>query len=1097
MIISNIAVEKRVTVYVMTVILAIAGYISYMLMPREAEPEVVIPYIFVSTNYRGVSAEIIETQITKKIEDKLKGMDDVKEILSSSYEGTSEISVEFVDGTDIDKAESDVKDAVDRAKTDLPSDLDDDPLVYDINLSETPFYIFAIKGSDKRTLRKIAEDMEESIEAIPGVLEVDVSGGFEREIHVEIDPMRMALYGIDMATVASLVAGENSDFSGGSIRTKEAKFQIKIDGEFQQAKDAEHIVVASRADGSPIYLNDIATIEDGNKDLDSDGRVDGLDSVNVYVKKKSGENIVQLVSRVRAKIAESEQGWPKGVTYDVLEDKGERVENQIADLENNIITGLLLVVLVVCFAMGMRNAILVSLSIPFSMLISFIILRAIGVTLNMVVLFGLTIALGMLVDNAVVIIENIYRFMQSGMGRLEAAKKATGEVAWAIIGSSLTTMGAYFPLILWNGIMGQFMRYIPITVIVTLASCLFVALVINPAMAAGLMKVRKKRMHKVLGEHAKNDNFFIAGYRRILRSFLGLSRDGSKQRIFPRVSILLGSGLALVLAFSFWMYRIGYNIPVEFFPSTDPEKIELSLTMPSGASLGYCDDVLKEAEARFSDKDHDKHTYEKSIALKEHKDKFGKAYKSISDIPNIDFTYSKADSLGGDNSVTIEFIDMEKRTVRSFETIKELEKRVETLTGADFTLEEEEMGPPTGAAVEIEISGDDLGVLAESAIRFKKVLEGIPFTRNISDDAGQSKPTLKLDIDRKRAALLGLSSSAIGQVLSTAINGINVDDFRDGDDDYDILVRLDDKSRTLVDTLSQLFIPTASGTLVPLSTVTRLSYTNGIGKIKRKDHKRVVTVSADVDETKTSGAAVRTVLAKKLAEMNFTLPTGYTYKFSGEDEDQKEASDFLLYAGGISIALIFFILVAQFNSVIYPFIIMTSVILSLTGIFFGLGVFKMPFGIIMTGVGVISLAGVVVNNSIVLIEYIIQLRNEGMSLTTAIEEACVTRLRPVLLTTITTVLGFMPMVTGISWDFHPSTFGIQFASESTQMWQPMAVAMMFGLIFATVLTLLTLPSLVSLVETAKKRLGLTATMLHSSYKGVRRGYKRFVIKRLR
>ncbi len=1097
MIISNIAVDKRVTVYVMTVILAIAGYISYNLMPREAEPEVIIPDIFISTSYRGVSAEIIEKQITKKIEDKLKGLDNVNEISSSSFEGSSEINVEFIDGTDINQAELDVKDAVDRAKADLPTDLENDPLVYDLNLSETPFYIFAIKGADKRELRKIAEDLQENLEAIPGVLEVDISGGLEREIHVEIDPMRMALFKVNMSDVAALIAGENSDFSGGSIRTAEAKFQVKIEGEFENAEEAGRIVVATAPNGSPVYLDDIATIDDGNKDLDSDGRIDGLDSVNLYVKKKSGENIVQLVERVKEGIKEDQQGWPKGVDYIVLQDKGERVEDQVADLENNIITGLILVVLVVCFALGIRNSILVSLSIPLSMLLSFIVLRTIGVTLNMVVLFGLTISLGMLVDNAIVIVENIFRFMQSGMGRIEAAKKATGEVAWAIIGSSLTTMGAYFPIALWDGIMGQFMRYIPITVITTLACCLFVALVINPAMAAGLMKVKKKKMHKVLGEHARNDNFFIAGYRKLLRRSLGLRADGGPQRIFPRICVLFGSGLALLLAIAFWMYRIGYNIPVEFFPSTDPEQIELVMTMPSGASLDYCNSVLRDAEKRFFTADYEQVEFEEAIKAKEQIDKNGKKYMSVSDIPNIDFAYTKANSITNDNSVTVEFIDMADRTEKSYNTIDKLWERVKNLSGADFTLEKVKMGPPTGAAVEVEILGDDLEVLAMEAERFKKILQTIPFTNNIRDDAGQSKPTLKLEIDRKRAALLGMSSNMIGYVLTTAINGIKIDDFRDGDDEYDILIRFDDKSRKLVDILSQIFIPTSTGSMVPLSTVTKLSYTNGIGTIKRKDRKRVVTVFADIDETKTSGAAVRSVLSQKLEAMNFALPVGYTYRFSGEDEEQSEASDFLIYAGGVSIALIFFVLVAQFNSVIYPFIILTSVVLSFTGVFFGLGAFAMPFGIIMTGVGVISLAGVVVNNSIVLIEYILQLRETGMTLTEAIEEACVTRLRPVILTTITTVLGFMPMVTGISWDFHPGSFGIQFASESTQMWQPMAVAMMFGLIFATLLTLIILPSLVSLIESVKLRLGITATAIHSSYKGLRRGYKRFVIKRLK
>ena len=1095
--ISDLAVRQRTTVFVLAVILILAGIVCYFRLPREAAPEVIIPNIFVSTTYRGVSAEIIEKQITKKIEDKLRGLDGVKEITSTSSEGSSQINVEFIDGTDIDQAEIDVKDAVDRAKPELPDDLEDDPLVYDLNLSERPFYIVALKGDDRRILRTVAEDLEEDIEAVPGILEVDISGGLEREIHIEVDPLLMAMYGVDFSNIPSLVAGENSDFSGGSIRTSEAKLQVKISGEFENASEAAKIIVATRNDGSPVYLDDIAIIEDGSKDLDSDSSIDGKGSVNIYVKKRSGENIVALVEKVKEVIQKSSKSWPAGIEQVVAHNEGENVEDRVADLENNIITGLILVIIVVCFAMGVRNAILVSLSIPISFLCSFIILSIIDVTLNMVVLFGLTISLGMLVDNAIVIVENIYRFMQNGVNRMEAAKKATAEVAWAIIGSTLTTIGAFLPMIWWSGVMGQFMRYIPITVIVVLLSCLFVALVINPAMAAVFMKVKGKNIRSRDSAGKMKDSFFVRVYRRILRYCLGITNDSNKQRFIPRFGVLICAGLTLILSISFWMYRIGYSIPVEFFPSTDPQSVDISFIMPSGASLEYCNSIIEDAQKRVFVDDYKHTSYKDAAILKNQQDKFGKEYKSVSDIPNIEYSYTQSDSLGGDNKITIQFIDMQDRTVNSNDTIKEIEKRIEELAGADFSVDTKKMGPPQDPPVNFEIAGPDLDVLSYYAQEVKNILRAIPFVKNVQDDSGLSKPTLRVDIDRKRAALLGLSSNAIGQALATAINGMKIDDYRDDDDEYDIMLRLDDESRRLVDILSQLFLQSSTGRKIPLSTVTSVVYTNGIGSISRKNHSRLITVSADVDDSNTSGEVVRRQFLDKLSEVGFKLPAGYTYTMTGEKEDQQEASNFLLFAGGISIALIFFVLVAQFNSVAYPFIILTSVLLSLTGVFFGLAFFEMPFGIIMTGVGVISLAGVVVNNAIVLIDYILLLRENGHTLIEAIEEACVTRLRPVFLTTLTTVLGFMPMVTGLSWDFHFDSFGVQFASESTQMWQPMAVAMMFGLIFATILTLLVVPTLVSLIESIKIKIVNTFAFFQRHYTGVRRKYRRFALRRMR
>ncbi|MBI5550983.1 MAG: efflux RND transporter permease subunit, partial [Desulfobacterales bacterium] len=490
MIVSDAAVKNRISVLVLMVLILIVGIYSYIALPRENTPDITIPHVFVQTTYKGVSAEDIETAITIKIEKKLKGLDRVKQIKSVSSEGLSRIDVEFIPGTDIDDVLPRVKDKVDEAGPDLPTDLEEEPSVFEVNFSELPIITFSLAGTcGPRCLKEIADDLKDDIEAIPGVLEAEVSGGREREIRVEVDPDKLAYYHIPITYLQQKVASENQNTSGGAITLGQGRYQLRVPGEFENPDEILGLVVATH-EHKPIYLKDVARVLDGFKDETSRSRLDGVDAVNIAVKKRVGENIIHIADQIEALIARTAPTWPQGTTITKLMDQAKDIRLMVADLENNIISGLILLVGVLMVVMGFRNALIVSMAIPFSMLISFTVLQILGISLNMVVLFSLTLSLGMLVDNAIVIVENAYRFMEQGVPRVQAAMRATGEVAWAVINSTATTLAAFLPLIFWPGLMGEFMKYLPITLVVTLTSSLFVAMVINPALCAYFMKVK-------------------------------------------------------------------------------------------------------------------------------------------------------------------------------------------------------------------------------------------------------------------------------------------------------------------------------------------------------------------------------------------------------------------------------------------------------------------------------------------------------------------------------------------------------------------------------------------------------------------------------
>jgi len=1077
MIVSDTAVKNRLSVAVLAVIIVIFGVFSYKALPREREPDITIPYVFVTTTYKGVSSSDIENSITREIEKKLKGLDGVKKIHSISSEGKSQINTEFIAGTDIDDALNDVKDKVDEAKGDLPQDLENDPSVYEVNLSERPIVIFSLSGTcGLSRLKEIADELEEDFEAVPGVLEVDVTGGLEREVRIEVDPDKLAYYNIPITAFQNVVTNENQNTSGGAITLGDGRYQLRVPGEFQTPEEIYNLVVNTH-NGRPVYLKDVARVVDGFEDETGRSRLDGTQAVNLAVKKRTGENIIPITDQIDEIIEQHMQVWPGGVKISKLMDKAKNIRNMVVDLENNILSGLVLVVVVLLFALGLRNALLVGAAIPFSMLLSFIVLDTIGVTLNMVVLFSLTLALGMLVDNAIVIVENIYRYMEQGVPRTKAAMKATSEVAYPVIASTMTTLAAFAPMIFWPGIMGEFMKYLPITLIVTLSSSLFVAMTINPALTAFFMKVKSpKSAH---GKEITAEDVTSAGEKpvNIKGPILSFYRDFLEYALNHRALMLFVSFASLIIFIQIWLLTVGIERPVEFFPSIDPKNMYVNIEPPEGAGLDYIDNIAKKVELAINSVGGQTkflpNQYEEAYIMKEHEKANGKKLMGPGNLDNIEHIYAKTvETSGGSsfsknlpNHIGVQFLDFMDRKTPSALDVEKIREEIKNIPGAKITVESEKGGPPTGAPINIEISGDNFNALGQIAKKIKSIIAQVPFTEDIRDDYVEGIPSIRIKIDRQKAAIFGLSTNTIGFALKTAYNGIDVTSFREGDEDFDITVKMSEDDRMAMDVLRKLMIPSPSGQLVPLTTIAFIDYSGTVGDIVRIDHKRVVTVKANVDETKIPGAVAK-IQAEDLLK-KFTLPSGYEIKFTGENEHQKESEEFLTKAFIIAIFLIFLILVTIFNSISQPLIIMTSVILSLGGVFLGLTIINYPFGIIMSGVGVISLAGVVVNNAIVLIDYTNKLREGGMKLRDAVIAAGATRLRPVMLTAITTILGLFPLVTGVSFDFHEMAMSL--ASESSQYWRSMAIVVIFGLIIATFLTLVVVPTLYFILATLPER----------------------------
>lgn len=1018
MFISSAAIDRRSTVLALMLIIIIVGSYSYLVLPRESTPDITIPVVLVVTTHEGVASEDIENLITYPIERKLKGLKEVEEIRSVSAEGSSMITIEFQPQVDIDNAIQWVRDKVDQAKGDLPDDLENDPQILEINLSEFPILMVAVSGPFPETvLKKISERLEEEIEAIPGVLDVVLTGGLERQIRVEFDPERLAAYQLSFVEIANSLNRENVNIPGGSIDIGSGKYLLRIPGEFTDPAQIDQLVLAVR-NGRPIYFKDVAAVRDGFEDRLSYARLNGKQSVTLSIKKRTGENIVAVADQVFALLEVARGMLPEGVKLDVTLNQAKDIRRMVAELENTIISGLVLVVAVLFLFLGLRNSIFVALAIPFSMLIAFAVLQALGITLNMVVLFSLILALGMLVDNAIVIVENIYRHRQEGRGRIEAAKLGTSEVAWPVISSTLTTLCAFFPMTFWPGIMGEFMQYLPLTLIITLVASLFVALVINPTICASLLTVKP-------GQEVRPESRVIKGYRHLLTVALN----------WPK-SVLAGSlALLATIIFAYGMFGHG----VELFPETEPNRAFVDIKAPEGTNLEASDrlarlveqQTLQEADIRYS----------------------------IAEVG-----VAESGEQGGDGGaqanhsrVTLDFIDRAARSDNSTAVLDRIRHQLAGLAGAEIKVEKQEEGPPTGPPVSVEISGTDVVTLENLVMQVRSRIKEVPGLVDLKDDLAKGKPEIRVVVDRQKATLLGISTADIAITVKAAISGRKLGVYREGKDEYDIVVRLPEERRRSITDIETLLVPNANGQPVPLSTLAEIRFASGYGSIRHLDQKRIATVTAD-----TFGRNSNEVLQEvQLRLGQLSLPPGYQIRYSGEQEEQQKATAFLSKAFIGAILLIGLVLITQFNSLRQTLIVMTSVLLSLTGVFLGLMITRMPFGIIMTGIGVISLAGVVVNNAIVLIDYINQQRTQGLELREALLKAGTVRFRPVLLTAVTTILGLLPMAVGISFDFR--AFAWEIGAESGEWWGPMAVAVIFGLAFATVLTLIVVPVLYALL----------------------------------
>ena len=1035
MIVNQAALKRQATVLALLVIIVIAGLYSYLTLPRESFPDITIPYVFVTTTYEGVAPQDMEKLITIPIERKLKGIDNVEEIRSTSAEGLSTVAIKFLPKVDLDDAVQKVRDKVDQAKSDLPADLPDDPVIQEVNFSDMPVIRVVLSGPfSLRRLQNLAEDLQDQIESITGVLEARISGGLEREIHVEFDLDRVGAYNVPFSSIISSVTRGNVNMPGGSMDIGEGKYLVRVPEDFKHPSEIFSIVAFVR-DGKPVYLRDIATIKDSHKDALTRSRINGEKSVTIAVSKRSGENIVRVTDEVKRIVAEMRPHLPQTLTIDLTADMSNDVRLMVADLENNIISGLLLVLTVIFLFIGGQSAVFVAMAIPYSMFITFALLTGFNVTLNMVVLFSLILALGMLVDNGIVIVENIYRHMQQGKSRQEAARIGADQVAWPVITSTLTTLGAFSPMMFWPGIMGEFMGYLPMTLIMALSASLFVALVINPVLSARYQRV------KMVNLGQKNPSAREPFLKRIYLVVL-------KWCLRHRWVVVLTSTLLLVSAtVSFGLFGKG----TEFFPETEPRRAYVNIKAPEGTNLNTSDKLVAEVE------------------------------KIVSKYEDIRYVIANIGALGGDpfsqggtgthiSRVVLDFKDFHDRSRPSSEIVAEVRQRIlATLKGAEVQVEKEEEGPPTGKPINIEISGENILTLGELAARVRKEIRDIPGLVDLKDNFVKGKPEIRVRVDKEKAALLGLDTYTIAYTVKAAINGVKAGVYREGKDEYDIIARLPERDRQSIENLKRITVSGAGGEAIPLTSLAEISLGSGIGAIMRLDQKRVVTISGDV-----SGRLANDVIKDidQRLQQNLSWPRGYQYRFSGEQEEQAKAQAFLSKAFFACIAIILLILLTQFNSFITPLIILSSVILSLVGVFIGLLVTGTAFGIIMTGIGVISLAGVVVNNAIVLIDYYNQQLAKGMTGLDALLRAGTVRFRPVMLTAITTILGLLPMATGISFDFRKLAWDI--GGESSQWWGPMAVAVIFGLGFATLLTLIVVPVLCSLAHSLKNHEGRSA-----------------------
>lgn len=1049
--------KRRLFVNFLVFCVVLLGTKIYGELPREANPDVSIPVVTVTTPYIGVSPQDIESLVTIPLENELSGVKDLKQMTSTSYEGLSAVILEFEPEVIVQDALQRVRDRVGRVST-LPEDAED-TIVSEISFSDLPILIVTLGGPvDEVELKRLGEALEEDIQSVAGVLDANLSGGREREIRVEIDPRRLSYYGLSMNDVSNAIATENVNIPGGDVAAGDATFLLRVPGEATTPSEIEDIAI-KRVGDRPVFIRDVARIVDGFAPRATYARMNGETSVSIAVSKSTGANIVEVVDAVRDIVNEHAELWPEGVHARYLGDQSKLVDDMVSELENGIITGLLLVVAVLLFFMGVRNSFFVAIAIPLSMLLAFIVISAFGMTLNMIVLFSLIMALGMLVDNAIVLVENIFRHVEEGKDPVTASVIGTREVAGAVAASTATTVAAFAPLLFWTGVMGQFMGYLPKTIVIVLICSLVIAVLVLPVTTAVFMR-RSKRSQAKADAEAESSETGDGPYREgeiddsplAETGIMGAYRRFLELAIRRRYITFLLGNLALIGTF------IAYgalNHGVEFFPETEPARATVSIRAPIGTDVDTTDRISRRVEA------------------------------ILADTENVDVFVAEVGVAGGGQDpmsasqtaanmarITVDFLP-DSNTARPGEhvrvepttdTIEAIRNAVREIPGAEINVEKERMGPPVGSPIDVRISGEEVHELGRLAARVRRDLREIEGSTGLTDNYRVGRPEMRLRIDRGAAKRVGSSTQAVAGIVRAAVAGQKASTWRDGEDEYDIMVTVAPEFREDLQSIMALRIDGREDISpdtfpVPLSAVATYELAGGTGAIHHIDQQLVVSVTGDVEEGIQQDVVQQAVL-DYIDEAE--LPPGYALSLGGSNDEQAETGAFLARAMLIALLLILCVLVFQFNAILTPVIVLYSVILSLVGVLWGLILTGTPFGVMMTGLGVISLAGIVVNNAIVLLDYVGQLRERGAGVVDALVRAGMTRFRPVILTAITTVLGLIPMAIGVSIDFRK--FKLIVGSATASWWAPMAIAIIFGLGAATVLTLVLIPSLYAIAE---------------------------------
>lgn len=1110
---SSFAINNKISVYVLIFIVTLVGFVSYRSMPKESFPEIKQPTIYVGVAYPGNSPVDMENLVTRPIEKELKSLKGVKKFNSTSIQDYTTIIVEFDLKVEVSKALQEVKDAVDKAKVDLPSDLPADPNVFELDFSEFPVMNINLSGEYPfDVLKENAEFLEDEIEKLPEISEVDIRGLLEKEVEISIDRYAMEASQISFQDIENAIRGENVSMSGGDILsvTSDAKNRrsLRITGEFKDYKEIENVIVKDE-NQQIVYLKDIATVNFGPVEPTSFARLDAQTVIFLDVKKKSGENLIEASNKIRALLEKAQQNrLPKGMKVVITNDQSKNTIDMVNNLENSIISGIILVVLVLLFFMGGRNAMFVGIAIPLSMLMAIAILNFMGTSLNMMVLFSLILALGMLVDNGIVVVENIYRLYSEGYSKKAAAKYGVGEVAVPIITSTLTTLAAFFPLLFWKSLIGEFMKYLPITLIIVLASSLFVGLIVNPVLAAGLMKMEQDDKGLPAKRHwfwvsvlvalgllfvfafnnlALGNIFFLLAIIGVLYKYVLMPGSiNFQEKALPWMEngysnfvrfaikgkrpIVIFLAMLVLMVFSMINY-FGSNPKVLFFPENEPQYVNVFIEMPLGTDIEETNAFSQVLEQKIMDRLSDNKNIVEAVVTS-----VGEGTSDPNEGPSQGSSPHKA-------RITVSFIETASRVfISDTSTSRMMQVISETVEGypqAKIVVQKNSEGPPVGKPINVELTGENIDSLILYADNIKRMMEekDIPGVDQLKTDLETGKPELVIDINRDAARRYSISTGQIAQTIRAALFGKEISKLKQGEDDYKIWIRLNKEERNNINALLDqriTFRNPANGKIaqVPISSVASVYYSSSYGSVKRKNAEKAINIFSEVKE----GYNANEIVGKYKALLaDYSLPEGYTFKFTGEQEEQDQSSAFLGNAFLLAFLLIFLIIVAQFNSVLTPAIVMFSVLFSTTGVFLGLYIFKMEFVVLMTGIGIISLAGVVVNNAIVLIDYTNLLRarkreelgieEDGRLSSEELIETIVlagkTRLRPVLLTAITTVLGLIPLAIGMNINFFTlfTEYDPQYytGGDSTMFWGPMSWTVIFGLTFATFLTLIVVP----------------------------------------